>query len=358
MSASFAQMALSPANVKAVTALASLQSDLSGLRRTAPSDEPGAVATVARQFEGMFVKMMLDAMRATSVGDPLFGGHASLLYRDMLDQQISDKISQGRGIGLADILSRQIQQVAAKNRVKTEGEDPLAADLQSIFSGASRPVRKALPAESPASVPAAPKAPHTPKATVPSPPVRPTETVPVQVPPVTTGPVGGPRQTSVFATPEVFVSSLWPHAVQAGEVLGVSPKILIAQAALETGWGKSVLRHPDGRSSHNLFGIKADARWPGERISATTLEFAGGAMQKRNAVFRSYPDFGQSFYDYVSFVAGEPRYQTATARAQDPAKYIRALQHAGYATDPAYADKVLNVMNRPLVAGLDKGAAL
>ncbi len=357
MNALFSQMALSPANIKAMSSLSSLQSDLSELRRADGPDEVGAVKTVARQFEGMFVKMMLDAMRATTMGDPLFGGNASLLYRDMLDQQIADKISLGEGIGLADILSRQIQRAVESSGASAEDRSSTTDTVQSIINTPSRTLHKPQPVPDDAQD-------HrstlslidTIKAVAASvePRAADERAVSAVMPAVTVE----PALETPFETPEAFVNSLWPYAVRAGESLGVSPKILIAQAALETGWGKKVLQHRDGRSSHNLFGIKADARWSGERIAATTLEFNGGAMQKQTAFFRSYPDFGQGFADYVKFVADDPRYTAATARAADPVGYIRALHRAGYATDPAYADKVLNVLNRPLVADLDKGTVL
>ncbi|MCA1805665.1 MAG: glucosaminidase domain-containing protein [Xanthomonadaceae bacterium] len=116
--------------------------------------------------------------------------------------------------------------------------------------------------------------------------------------------------------------------------------MLIAQAALETGWGRAMPRHEDGSPSHNLFGIKADSRWDGERVAVQTMEFRDGLMQRERASFRSYQSLAQGFEDYVSFLRENPRYQQALEAAGDGGRYLRELQQAGYATDPEYADKI------------------
>ena len=149
-----------------------------------------------------------------------------------------------------------------------------------------------------------------------------------------------------------FVRELWPAASRAGAELGVDPELLIAQAALETGWGRAIVHDGQGRSSHNLFGIKADSRWSGSRISVKSLEYEGGVAVRARAHFRSYDSFDQSFDDYAAFVRTSPRYGDALRQASDPQAYMHALQAAGYATDPHYAAKVLHIYDRRIAASI------
>ena len=144
-----------------------------------------------------------------------------------------------------------------------------------------------------------------------------------------------------------FVRRMWPHAQDAARQLGVAPEVLIAQAAHETAWGRSVPRFADGRTSHNLFGIKANRGWQGERVVNSTFEFINGVPVRQQDGFRAYRSYGESFSDYVSFIQVNPRYQQALAQVKDGAAYLRALQQAGYATDPNYAKKIQGLINGP-----------
>jgi peptidoglycan hydrolase FlgJ len=132
--------------------------------------------------------------------------------------------------------------------------------------------------------------------------------------------------------------------------------VLIAQSALETGWGRHVMRDAAGRTSHNLFGIKASGGWAGDSLRVSTLEYQDGLPRREKAAFRRYPDEAASFADYVRLVGGHPRYQRAIANAASPEAYLRGLQEAGYATDPNYADKILSILRRGL-PGLSGGSA-
>jgi flagellar protein FlgJ len=149
------------------------------------------------------------------------------------------------------------------------------------------------------------------------------------------------------SSPDAFIRHMLPHAQAAARTLGVSPTLLIAQAALETGWGRAVPTHADGRSSFNLFGIKADARWQGERVANTTLEFVNGLAERRVEPFRSYSSYAASFADYSDFLRTNPRYGEALNMSSDAIAFARALQRAGYATDPNYASKIENIMASP-----------
>ena len=135
-----------------------------------------------------------------------------------------------------------------------------------------------------------------------------------------------------------------PNAQQAAKKLGVDDSVLLSQAALETGWGKSIIKTTDGQSSHNLFNIKADKSWHGQQTNVATLEFKDGVSKKEIAEFRSYPSYQESFNDYVDFIQNNPRYKDAIKMADKPEQYMRELQQAGYATDPDYANKVMKIV--------------
>ena len=134
-----------------------------------------------------------------------------------------------------------------------------------------------------------------------------------------------------------------PMAEQAAKRIGIDPRYLVAQAALETGWGKSVMRNTDGSSSHNLFGIKASGNWQGEQARAITSEFRDGQFVKETAAFRSYDSYQDSFHDLVSLLQNNSRYQDAVSVADKPEQFVRELQKAGYATDPNYASKISQI---------------
>ena len=142
------------------------------------------------------------------------------------------------------------------------------------------------------------------------------------------------------ATPDEFVKDLWPCAEAAGKELGVDPRHLLAQAALETGWGKYLPCDTEGNTSFNLFGIKAGGDWPGNSVAVRTLEFEGGVPVPRQARFRAYASAADSFRDYVSVLRDNPRYASALNTGSDAKAFATALQRGGYATDPAYAQKI------------------
>ena len=150
------------------------------------------------------------------------------------------------------------------------------------------------------------------------------------------------------ATPEEFIESVWPQAVEAAHQLGVKPEVLVAQAALETGWGKHVIRGVDGSNSFNLFGIKADAGWQGRKVFSETVEYTDGIMHKQRAAFRAYDSPAESFRDYVDFLRTNPRYKTALQSTANSARFTAELQRAGYATDPEYSNKINGIIDSGL----------
>jgi flagellar protein FlgJ len=150
-------------------------------------------------------------------------------------------------------------------------------------------------------------------------------------------------------SPEDFVAKVKPYADKAAERLGVDSRVLIAQAALETGWGRHVIHRESGESSFNLFNIKAGSDWQQDQVSVSTIEFNQGVARHEQAQFRVYPDMAASFEDYTSFIGERQRYAGAVEKAENPYAYLKELQAAGYATDPDYADKVWRVFNSDAV---------
>ncbi len=293
------------------------------LRADARANAAGSAPAVAEQFEALFIQMMLKNMREASSGDELFASHESDFYRDLHDQQLALTLAKDRGIGLKDIIARQIGAM-----VTPEGAPPAAAGAPAGSSPAiAGPQNFVLP-----------PGPHARDA------VRPLDALPARAsaPPADVSASVGPNPT--IAGPQNFVQQLWPHARDAARQLGVAPEALLAQAALETGWGRSVIAQPDGTSSYNLFGIKAAGNWNGKQVNVPTLEYAGGVPVRSRASFRAYDSYAESFQDYVQLVRDNPRYRDALRQAGDPGAYLKALQSAGYATDPAYANKIVGIL--------------
>ena len=244
------------------------------LRRGAEANDPATLRTAAKQFESLFTKMMLESMRSASMGDPLFGSDQGDMYQDMADDQLAVQLSQGKGLGLADMLIRQL----------SNGVSGTAATQPSAGAGAG------------------------------------------------TDDVATPEQR------EKFITGLLPHAEAAARELGVDPQNLIAQAALETGWGRSQPGH-----SHNLFGIKSGGSWTGASVQANTEEFSRGVSGRVDADFRVYGSQGESVQDYVRLIRDNPRYAGALNTGGDVHAFASALQRGGYATDPDYARKLVTV---------------
>ncbi len=276
-------------------------SGLAALRARAREDKDAALDEVSRQFESLFLQMMLKSMRDASLGGGLMDSKQSEFYRDMYDKQIAVDMAQKQGIGLADVLKRQ-----------------LGGGISAQYSDLSPEKYLGMP--------------------------------------ITARPVDGADAATVArrsvdtpaafdGSPEAFVDALWPVAEQAAAKINLPPEALLAQAALETGWGRHVMQHGTGDSSHNLFGIKADSRWQGDKVMVSTLEYRDGVALNTRANFRAYESFEHSFSDYVDFVQRNPRYQQALAQTNDPKAYFSALQEAGYATDPAYAQKIQRILD-------------
>ncbi len=298
---------------------------LGALRREAREDTPEARRVVAQQFEAMFLNQLLKQMRdATAVIDSgLVDRDRMRFHEDMLDQQLALTLSQGRGIGLADAILRQIGGEPAESRPATPVSAPnAAASAGSMLPADVRHGRAAglQPGVFVREVPMAEIA-FRPRAAAPEP--------------------------FSPATPDDFVDAVWPHAERAARRLGVPAEVLVAQAALETGWGRHMIRDASGQNAFNLFGIKATGGWDGRQARVSTLEFINGIPERRQEPFRVYDGLAQSFEDYVRLIESRPRYAEARA-ATTAADYARGLQAGGYATDPDYANKIIAIVERGL----------
>lgn len=309
------------------SALNPTYTDFSGLnemRAQARVDPQASLKQVAKQFEGIFIQMMLKSMRDASMGDAIFDSDQSKLYRDMFDKQVALDMANSKGIGIADSLVRQLgKNIPEKNKPET-------FSLQSNKQNESLVHGKMLPL-----------------------PAR-------RMNAVIQGSVKGLSRFELpeikpmtdktqFKSPEEFTQHILPYAQKAAKELGVSPLVLVSQAALETGWGKAVTRHQDGSSSFNLFNIKADNRWDGDHVIKSTLEYDNGLAKYEKASFRAYDSYADSFDDYVDFLRTNSRYGDALhnqSNQGDDKLFIKDLHKAGYATDPNYADKVLNILKR------------
>ncbi|WP_298446920.1 flagellar assembly peptidoglycan hydrolase FlgJ [uncultured Marinobacter sp.] len=307
-------------------------SGLNALKHSAGDDKQAALEEVARQFESIFLSEMLKSMR--KAGDVFAEGNylnsnQSEMYRDMFDSQLSLSMAGGQGTGLADALVRQL----GKNIPGMDEQGSPLASHKKVLTDYER----SLPVISPRLPERVDEVAEVAQQSNAKPAVQ-TITLP-----------------ETFESPEHFVSTLLPVAETIAADTGISPKLMVAQAALETGWGRHMIRGDGNQPSFNLFGIKADSRWQGDSVTITTTEFREGVPMKERADFRAYPDYESSFRDYVAFLESNPRYRDVLASADQPDVFARKLQEAGYATDPQYGDKINRIMNRDSLMTLSMG---
>jgi peptidoglycan hydrolase FlgJ len=312
-------------------------SQFSDMKLAAREHDAGASKSVAQQFEGLFIQMMLKNMRAAAKFDD--SQHSSYMdfYTDMYDKQLSQVMSQNGGIGLGAVLQRQLDPSSEERQqtAVTEGKDlPVyRMNPQQMFKSPIVQEAEYLPVNPAIQVHQLIHAmvnDSTIKLTEPEP-----QNTSLQIEAIE--PFYGWDQ------PQTFVRDLWPHAQQAAAELGVSTEVIVAQAALETGWGQHSMKKTDGSIAFNLFGIKAGASWQGQQVSQSTLEFRQGVMQREQANFRAYDSVAEAMQDYVDFVQSSPHYQQALNHQGSDSRYVRGLQQGGYATDPNYADKIINI---------------
>ncbi|MDF7649806.1 flagellar assembly peptidoglycan hydrolase FlgJ [Pantoea sp. Acro-805] len=277
---------------------------LNDLKREAAADPKGKALQVAKQVEGMFVQMMLKSMRDTLPKDGIFSSDSTRMYTSMYDQQIAQEIGK-HGLGMADLIVKQMQ--PAQEPDETAGTVPMKLDNSFIYSNLpssqlEQMVRKAVPR-----LPVSP--------------------------------------SSFPADSNDFIAQLAQPAQVASQQSGIPHHLILAQAALESGWGQRQILTRDGKPSYNVFGIKAGGDWKGETTDIMTTEYEGGVAKKVRATFRVYGSYMEALSDYVKLLSNNPRY-AAVANAATPEQGARALQAAGYATDPKYAQKLVGMIQQ------------
>jgi peptidoglycan hydrolase FlgJ len=267
---------------------------LTALRKDAKAQDPAALKEAAKQFESLFTQMLLKSMREAnkSFGESMFDSEQTEFYQDMFDDQMAVHMSQGKGLGLADMLVRQLQ-----------GTVPGTVPQQGTVSISESPRAGSAISEA------------------------------------------KPLIEPIAASKSDFIKQMLPHAEAAARELGVDPHALLAQAALETGWGKSVPCNAAGECSFNLFGIKAGTQWSGAAVNVPTLEFEEGVAVRKVERFRAYESPADSFRDYAKLIGNNTRYENAVGTGDNVAAFASALQRGGYATDPNYARKLVAVAN-------------
>lgn len=272
---------------------------LDALRGKAAADPKAAVRQAAKQFEALFMQELMKSMRATTLASAdTLGGAQGVMGTEMLDQQYAQQLAGLPG-GLHEAITRHL-----------ERQMGLA----------------------PGPIPATGSANNT---------VAPLDGRPTRVP--QKGAAG-------------FLDQHQDAARAAEASSGIPASFMISQAALETGWGRKEIRHADGSPSYNLFGIKAGPGWKGPVAEITTTEYVNGKAQKVVARFRAYSSYAESFADYARLIKDSPRYAGIAGRAArgelqgqgGAVAFAQGLQRAGYATDPAYADKLTSVINTTL----------
>ncbi|MFT7234758.1 MAG: flagellar protein FlgJ [Methylophagaceae bacterium] len=271
---------------------------------------------VAGQFEAIFMNMMLKSMRQASLADGIFDSSQSDTYQDMADQQLSIDISSRGGLGLKEVIMRQLGKQAAEKIEGTRVPESISAQTLTKRSIRLDVDREQLLAAA-----------HR------------------ELPELLQSAAISEQSKLSFDSPESFVRQLWSMAEKAARKIGVTPEVILSQAALETGWGQHVIHKNTETSSHNLFNIKADERWQGDSAAIGTVEYRDGLAVKEQAKFRVYNSYQESFDDYIQFLQTQPRYREALKQTKDPEAFIDGLHKAGYATDPAYADKIKRIMN-------------
>jgi len=260
------------------------------LRKAAAENDPAALREVANLFEALFLQTMLKSMRDASLGDPLFGdSEQQEMYQGMMDQQLAVEMASGKGVGLADMLVRQLGSTDAATTSRPDAAYPIER---------SSSMKSRLP-------------------------------------------------KPAWSDPEAFARDIWPHAERTARKLNVAPEAILAQAALETGWGKHVMPGNNGEASFNLFGIKSGSGWSGDQVVRNTLEVRDGVPRQERAKFRSYSNVSSAFADYTNLIAENPRYENVRDSGDDASSFARALQESGYATDPDYAQKIENILDGP-----------
>lgn len=330
---------VAPAQINALDPNA--MADLKRLSRDGNSQE--ALRAAAKQFEALFMQMVLKSMRDAVPSNGMMDSDQTRMFQALQDQQMAMNMAQGRGIGLADAIFRQLGgEVSAPS---AEGEGGL--DLSRVTRQAAIAAGQAVPPANSAAV-----ADELSQIAA-----RLRASFASQVEARAAVGAGGvdaatpadgttEARTAARSAPEgarEFVNRVWMHAGEASRTTGIPAHFMVGQAALETGWGRGELRRADGSPSYNLFNIKAGAGWKGAVVEVPVTEYANGRPYTETARFRAYSSYGEAFRDYANLLRGNSRYADVLGQT-DAAGFARSLQQAGYATDPMYADKLTRII--------------
>ncbi|VVE81496.1 flagellar assembly peptidoglycan hydrolase FlgJ [Pandoraea sputorum] len=279
------------ANLPDLTQRASYEMQgLTALRAAAHQQTPQATQQAAKQFEAVFTQMMVKSMRDATMSGGLLGSDQEKMFNGMLDDQLAQQLASNKGIGLADLMLKQLAKTGTTL-------PPAAMGRTQPLAGRAYNSADAI----------------------------------------------GVADNAPAAAGE-FVDRMATAAQNASANSGIPARFMLSQAALESGWGKREIRRADGSTSHNVFGIKAGKSWNGPTVEVATTEYVNGQPRKVMAKFRAYGSYDEAFADYAKLISNNPRYSSVVASANDAASFANNLQRAGYATDPQYASKLMKVM--------------
>ena len=289
---------------------------------------------VSEQFESLLVQILLKSMRDANKGfeSDLIHSDQSAFYEDMFDKQLTLVLSKS-GMGLAKTIQDFIDRAQTNNdATAVPSPDSVSEEKKQLLLG--QPVRDDKQADMDLNQPSKLKQ----------------ETTNALLPVSLSGKSGlfqpdGGDAVIPFENMTDFIKTLWSSAKEAAHLIGVDPKLLLAQAALETNWGKNIIPQEGGGSTHNLFNIKADSSWRNKSASFTTVEQRDSVLVKESSKFRSYNSFSDSFIDYAAFLKQNNRYTDALKNASDPTKFVQSLQDANYATDTLYSEKIMDIFS-------------
>lgn len=297
MTAPLTSLAPVPPSTGAAAPAANTYTDLNGLAalKNAPRS-PEAIRAVSQQVEALFMQMMLKSMRDASEAGGQTDSNEMSMYQDMFDKQVALTLSKHQDLGIARLFERELKSNASPAPPATAAPPPKPESMPPRIGADGRSEGR------------------------------------------------GDSATSAEHAAR-FVAQVLPTIRRAAEALGVNPLGLLAQAALETGWGQRMAHTADGNPSHNMFGIKAGEEWRGARATADTVEFKGGVATQRRTAFRAYGSIEESVSDFANLLSSSPRYRDAIGAGQSAQAYIQNIARSGYATDPAYGNKLTQILN-------------
>jgi flagellar protein FlgJ len=337
---------------------------LNALKMASKENSPETIKEVAKQFEAVFMNMMLKSMREATPQENPFDNEQSRTFTSMLDQQLSSNLA-AKGLGLADILAKQLSKGVnvTDNTLDQAVSDPTKATESNINEINTTPpkasfIQSYLSQQPNANIPA-----HLVSATTISDADKSNKANSAQekladknlstnglinLEKVTNDKKSSKSKATTAPTSNSteFKNRMSAHAEEASRTTGIPSKLMLGQAALESGWGKREIKDKDGTPSYNLFGIKANANWKGKVVETVTTEYVNGVKQKHVTKFRAYDSYADSFKDFAKLMQNNPRYQGVMSNLHDHNSYAEAMQKAGYATDPNYANKLASVIQK------------